>query len=244
MEGSVDTTLDVMVILDRSGSMSDAKRDHEGGLKSFVSEQAKVPGDVRFTLVQFDTGDPCEVVYDRVPIGDVGDISLVPRGGTPLLEAVGLAIAHLQTRTPNNNVVCMIVTDGEENSSGPEWPRARVADRIKQLESDGWTFVFLGANIDSVQEAAAVGVSGGAVMDFSNDSVGVASAYMAAVSNLRGARLAYNSATSEAHGGTVDFKQFDAMLAFSDAQKSAAKGDSDGRLSRDSDSESDTQAKE
>ncbi len=48
-------TLDILVILDRSGSMQSAKADHEGGLKAFLAEQRKLKGDVKFTLVQFDS---------------------------------------------------------------------------------------------------------------------------------------------------------------------------------------------
>ena len=55
-------TLEVVVLLDRSGSMQSMKDDHEGGMRSFVEEQKKLGGDVRFTLIQFDDENPCEVV--------------------------------------------------------------------------------------------------------------------------------------------------------------------------------------
>src|SRR4051812_34999613 len=94
--GMID--LDILVILDRSGSMEHAVRDHEGGLRSFVEDQKSLGGDVRLTLVQFDTVNPCDIVFDRLPLADVGPIQLIPRGGTPLLDAMGLAIAHLMAR--------------------------------------------------------------------------------------------------------------------------------------------------
>lgn len=44
--------------------MASARADHEGGLRSFITDQQKQEGDVRLTFTQFDTADPCEVVPD------------------------------------------------------------------------------------------------------------------------------------------------------------------------------------
>src|SRR3954470_19575997 len=131
--------LDILVILDRSGSMESAKGDHIGGLRSFVEDQKSLGGDVRLTLVQFDTVNPCDIVFDRLPLADVGPIDLVPRGGTPLLDAMGLAIAHLlarQSAEPAAHTITMVVTDGEENSSH-EWDLARVKQLVTELEKKG-----------------------------------------------------------------------------------------------------------
>lgn len=174
--------LDVLVILDRSGSMAVARYDHEGGLATFVKEQSKLDDDVRFTLVQFDNENPCEVVYDRTPIAHVGKIELHPRGWTPLLDAIGLATAHLEKNT-SNNVVCMVVTDGQENAS-KEYTKAMVKARVAELEKKGWTFTFLGANIDSFTVGTQLGMPMAAIADFSNDAVGVQHAYMSFSDNL------------------------------------------------------------
>jgi Mg-chelatase subunit ChlD len=150
--------LDILVILDRSGSMQDAKSDHEGGLRSFVEDQRSLAGEVRFTLVQFDTTDPCEVVYDRVALDLVTDVTLVPRGGTPLLDAMGLAIAHLkkqQALAPAAHTLVMVVTDGEENSSH-EWSKAQVKALVDELEKGTGKVLYLGANVDAFAEAGAV----------------------------------------------------------------------------------------
>lgn len=177
--------LDVMVILDRSGSMAAAKYDHEGGLATFVKEQSKLDDDVRFTLVQFDNENPCEVVYDRTPIANVGKIELHPRGWTPLLDAIGLATAHLEKIAPGA-VVCMVVTDGQENAS-KEYTKAQIKTRVAELEKKGWTFTFLGANIDSFSVGAQIGMPMAATADFSNNPIGVAHAYASFSANLMSA---------------------------------------------------------
>ena len=92
------TPVHISVLLDRSGSMSSIASDIVGGFNSFLDEQRKQPGDARLTLVQFDTGDPFEVVIDGKDLGRVPNMpagAFVPRGGTPLLDAV----ARLITRT-------------------------------------------------------------------------------------------------------------------------------------------------
>ena len=80
-----------------------------------------------------DTFDPFEVVYDGVPLATVEDtrLALIPRGGTPLLEAVGRTLAHVAERlgrqeSPPGLVIVMVITDGQENSSKHDWTKARV----------------------------------------------------------------------------------------------------------------------
>ncbi len=125
---------EIVVLLDRSGSMQHGKDDHEGGLMSFVEDQQQLEGNVRFTLIQFDNVEPCEIVYDGVPIADVDQIKLIPRGGTPLLDAVGLTIAHVAERladTKPDQVVVMIITDGQENFEPRVQARAGQADDLR-----------------------------------------------------------------------------------------------------------------
>ena len=172
--------MDVMVILDRSGSMQDRRADHEGGVRSFIEDQRTLPGDVRFTLVQFDTTDPCEIVYDRVPLADVGPVMLVPRGGTPLLDAIGKGVAHLraqQAKAPATQTVIMIVTDGEENSSR-EWTKDRVTALIDEIGKLGMQTLFLGAGIDAFAEAGGMGFAMTNTMASPNTPASLNAAYM------------------------------------------------------------------
>ena len=45
---------DIIIVLDRSGSMSPLQADVIGGFNRFLDDQKKVPGDATLTLVQFD----------------------------------------------------------------------------------------------------------------------------------------------------------------------------------------------
>lgn len=201
------TTWDILVILDRSGSMMDARTDHEGGLRSFVADQQQLEGDVTFTLVQFDSVNPCEVVYDYVPIATVGAITLTPRGGTPLLDAIGKATAHLEARQvqPVDHTLVLVITDGHENNSR-EWTKARVKDRVLALEARGWTFLFLGANIDSFAEAVALGMPMAGSANYTAAPASVGTAYgMTARNVLRARTMSYTGATGQSVTSAMNY---------------------------------------
>ncbi len=70
------------------------------------------------------------------------------------------------------NVMFVIITDGEENSS-----RRFSSDRVKAMighekEKYGWEFVFLGANIDAVETAGKFGISADRAVDYVPDGRG------------------------------------------------------------------------
>lgn len=200
--------LDILVILDRSGSMQDAKSDHEGGLRSFVEDQRTLAGEVRFTLVQFDTTDPCEIVYDRVPLDLVNGITLVPRGGTPLLDAVGQALAHLQKQQlvePARQTIVMVVTDGEENAS-TEWTKARVKALVDDMEKAGAKILYLGANVDAFAEAGTLGVGVAHALNYAPTSASIGAAYAVTSNKVFNARnLMRGGATGQSISASLNY---------------------------------------
>lgn len=184
---------DVTVVVDRSGSMQACQQEAENGVNHFIDEQRKQPGDCLFSLVQFDT--EYEFVHKGKPIADVGQFTLVPRGMTALLDAVGRAINETGERLSAMNendrpglVAFVIVTDGQENSSH-EFKRAQIKEMIERQQSQyQWKFTFLGANQDAFAEAAGLGIAASA-----SASYGVASskqAFAAAASNVNRMRSA------------------------------------------------------
>lgn len=203
--------IDILVILDRSGSMQSGKADHEGGLRSFVEDQQGLPGDVRFTMTQFDDANPCEIVYDRVPIVDVKEIHLVPRGGTPLYDGIGMALTHLAGRVsadPSDQRIVMVITDGQDTGD-TEWTKAMVKSRIVELEKDGWNFLFLGANMDSATEAGALGMNAQAASSFNNSTVGSVGAMYGTISNKIGATRMMRSSGVGIHASSRSLRFYD-----------------------------------
>lgn len=115
---------EIVLVLDRSGSMQSIKGDAEGGMRAFVHGQRNVSGEARLTFYRFD--DTIERVFEARDIRFVedADLRLEPRGGTALLDAIGRAINEVGARLANlreedrpEHVIVVTVTDGEENAS-------------------------------------------------------------------------------------------------------------------------------
>lgn len=138
------------LIVDRSGSMMDVRDDAQGGINKVFEDQRALPGKLTVSLTEFDTS--IDSVQRMRDIADVVDYTLVPRGGTALLDAVGRAItetgedlADLPEGERPTNVIIQIVTDGHENSSR-EWSLDQIQKMIaEQQEKYGWVFAFIGA---------------------------------------------------------------------------------------------------
>ena len=185
---------DVTLIVDRSGSMASCQKEAENGVNHFIDEQKKQAGECLFSLVQFDT--EYEFIHNGVPIKDVPKYTLVPRGMTALLDAIGRAINEAGCRLaamPEDQrpglVVFVIVTDGQENSSH-EFKRAQIKEMIERQQSTySWQFTFLGANQDAFAEAGALGIVANAAAGYTPTNSKIAFASAASnVTQMRAAR--------------------------------------------------------
>ena len=145
---------ELVLVLDRSGSMHSCVHDTEGGAKALIEDQKKEEGEVSVSYFRFNNS--VEKVYEGVDIREIGAIKLEPRGGTALLDGIGTAIDQTGIRLANMTeqdrpglVIVAIMTDGGENSS-KEYNTLRVSEMIKhQTDKYGWQFMFLGANQDA-----------------------------------------------------------------------------------------------
>ncbi|GGO62959.1 vWA domain-containing protein [Nonomuraea cavernae] len=163
----------ITVILDRSGSMHSVKADTEGGLKAFLAEQATNPRETFVSLYQFD--DRCEPVYEYCALADVPDYRLQPRGRTALLDAIGKTLTTMRDQfdaMPEGDVPghvsIVILTDGEENES-KEWrSRRQIRRLIADLQKNGWTFIFLGADQDAFAAARDIGIGADTTLSYSS----------------------------------------------------------------------------
>lgn len=187
----------ITVLLDRSGSMASIADDVIGGFNSFISGQKEVGGEATVTLVQFDSAQPYEVLCNMAPIGEVRPLTsatFIPRGGTPLLDAMGRAIGDLQgalaamdTTDRPEKVVMVFVTDGQENASR-EFTRAAITTMIEERQSSGWEIVFMSADLSAINEAGDLHVRGGATLAFDASSLGVRDAFCSLHSAVRESR--------------------------------------------------------
>ena len=176
---------ELVLILDRSGSMSGLEKDTIGGFNSMLEKQRKEPGDAVVSTVLFD--NETEVIHDRVDIADVPNLTdkkYFVRGCTALLDAVGDAIHHIgnvhkyaRKEDVPEKTLFIITTDGMENASH-RYTYDKVRHMIdRQKERCGWEFLFLGANIDAAAEASRFGIDESMAANYHCDEAGTALNY-------------------------------------------------------------------
>jgi Mg-chelatase subunit ChlD len=163
------TPVHISVVLDRSGSMASIADDIVGGFNTFIEQQRKEDGEARVTLVQFDSEDPFEILIDGEDLNRVSGLDparYIPRGSTPLWDAVGRMIARIDSEIgtradagePIEDQLVLIVTDGFENASR-EVDGQTLANAIEARKSRSWTFVFLGSDESTFSEGARMRVA-------------------------------------------------------------------------------------
>lgn len=183
---------DIVVVIDRSGSMESVKEDTIGGFNTFLEAQKNVEGKATFTFVQFD--DIYELIHNGADIQVIQPLNYetyVPRGWTALNDAIcrtinttGVRLASLSEEERPEKVIFVIITDGKENKS-QEFTGADVHRMINhQRENFKWEFVFLGANQDAIATAESLGIDVNNALTFSTSKIGVSSSYDSLSNNI------------------------------------------------------------
>ena len=176
---------EMVFILDRSGSMGGLESDTVGGFNAMIEKQKKAEGEAYVSTVLFNTHS--KVLHDRVDVQQIRPMTqddYCVGGCTALLDAVGDAIHHIgnvhkyaRPEDVPEKTVFVITTDGMENAS-----RRYTYDKVRRMiekekEKYGWEFIFLGANIDALQEAARFGISADRAANYRCDRRGTAVIY-------------------------------------------------------------------
>lgn len=161
----IGTDILVAVVLDRSGSMQSVCDSTIAGYNAYLAELAG-KGETKYSITAtlFDApmrSIELSTLCVNAPLAQAIRLSrenYEPRGWTPLYDAIGLTIRATESAAAGRPVVMMIVTDGQENASH-EFTSDSIKKLIAEKEKDGWTFVFMGANIDSYHVGTTLGVS-------------------------------------------------------------------------------------
>ncbi|MBQ8133919.1 MAG: VWA domain-containing protein [Clostridia bacterium] len=186
---------ELVFILDRSGSMGGLESDTTGGFNAMIEKQRKEDGKCFVSTILF---DHCvEILHDRVKLKDVRKMTeedYYVRGATALIDAIGTTIDHIKTihkyarhEDVPEHTVFVITTDGMENASR-KYSSNKVKKMIEKQEKKGWEFLFIGANIDSVETARHIGIREDRAVNYHADKQGTSILYEtvnAAVRNVR-----------------------------------------------------------
>lgn len=201
---AIPNKMDIVFVLDKSGSMYSLEGDTIGGFNSLIDKQ-KNDGNGDKALVSVVLfNDHSKLLYERLPLSEIGQMTkkdYSAQGTTALLDALGDAITQIAKSYETEEylasnvkpkVLCVVITDGQENASH-EYSYKDIKRLISVQQEKGWEFLFLGANIDAIQEAARLGIRQSNAATYRNDSVGVEKNFKAV----------NRAMSSYAHGGSI-----------------------------------------
>lgn len=169
-----DNEMDVVFLLDRSGSMSGIEKDTIGGYNSYIDSQRGK--NVKVTTILFD--DKYEVLHNRVDVDNIKKLTnkeYYVRGCTALLDAIGKTIREMEDKNPNK-VIFIITTDGYENAS-TKYNKSQIKELIS-VHKD-WKFMYIGADIDSYSEGRSLGIKDEFIANYKKTDRGISKLYNA-----------------------------------------------------------------
>lgn len=158
-----------LVILDKSGSMEDIRKEAIDGynetLGTIRAAQRKHMGtQEHFVSLAVFCDCGIDMIYNKTPIKDAGKLTKKqydPCCSTPLFDAIGQTIKKLRKDIKDIEdaaVLVTIITDGYENAS-KEWTLPAIKKLIEECKADGWMFSFIGAGEDVVKVASTISVT-------------------------------------------------------------------------------------
>ena len=175
--------LEVVLLIDKSGSMKGLEEDTVKGYNSMLAKERQLSVPTNVTTVLFSSDH--EILADRKPISEVPDMTLDSykvRGATALYDTIGNAIEKTEAvkgiDDTGSKVLFVIITDGLENYS-QTYDQEKVRKLIDAQEEKGWEFVFIGANMDAEKEADTIGIKKENAATYENSEKGVQANYQA-----------------------------------------------------------------
>lgn len=181
---------EVLVVLDSSGSMRVKKNDVIGGFNGFIKTLQE---DTRLTLVTFNSSE-YKKVYDAVEVKYVkplDDKTFLPDGWTPLYDSlckaiddIGQKFAQMQEKNRPDVVVCVIMTDGEENDSKTFKLKDAKKRIAHQQDKYNWTFIYLGANQDSFKIGGSLSIASIYTANYEDSKFGYRAAFASSANTI------------------------------------------------------------
>lgn len=175
--------LEVVLLIDKSGSMKGLEEDTVKGYNSMLAKERKLSVPTNVTTILFSSDH--EILADRKPISEVPDMTLDAykvRGATALYDTIGNAIAKTEAvkgiDDTGSKVLFVIITDGLENYS-QTYDQEKIKKMIDAQEEKGWEFVFIGSNMDAEKEADTIGIKKENAATYENSKQGVQANYQA-----------------------------------------------------------------
>ena len=168
--------LDVVFILDKSGSMANQVENTISSFNEYLEKEKKNKYQTNITTVLF--SDKYKILHDREDIKKVNKITnkdYYVEGCTALYDALGNTIHSMETKD-TDKVLFIIITDGYENASR-EYNNNDIKKLIKK--HDDYEFIYIGADIDSYAAGNSIGICNDNIASFKKDRKGTSKLFKA-----------------------------------------------------------------
>jgi Mg-chelatase subunit ChlD len=173
--------LDIVILLDRSGSMSGTSwNGATNAIKSFVQDPESAGINAGIQYFPPLSGDECDhnnyetLVVDVGPVGPTGTTTPLlinsinttsPTGLTPMYAGLNGVLFHataLQDANPDHKVIVVLATDGDPTSCNTSVPAiANLASSAYNYNGvETYTIAISGANLTTLNQIAAAGGTG------------------------------------------------------------------------------------
>lgn len=177
--------LDIICIIDMSGSMSSIINKAREGFNKFLKEQKKSGNKIKLWLMFFD--DNFYVPYEGIDIKKVKKLTedtYYANGSTALLDATGTMISnyidYLGSKSKDkrsDKALFVILTDGYENASRV-YHKNLIKLMITEMQEEfNSSFIYLGANQNACFEAESLGIDKTNAFNYDATNDGITVAY-------------------------------------------------------------------
>ena len=168
--------LDVVFILDKSGSMAGQVENTISSFNEYLEKEKKNKYETNISTVLF--SDKYTVLHDRVNVSKVKPLTnkeYYVEGCTALYDALGNTIHSFEAKD-TDKVIFIIITDGYENAS-KEYKNEDIKKLVKG--HDDYEFIYVGADIDSYAAGSTIGIRKSNIANFKKGKVGTAKLFNA-----------------------------------------------------------------
>lgn len=161
--------LDVVFILDRSGSMSGSENNTITSFNEYLEKEKKNNFKTRITTILF--SDNYSYLHKGLDVSKVSPLTnedYYVGGCTALYDAIGSSINYID-KLDTDKVMFIIITDGYENASR-EFNNKKIRKMIK--DHPNYEFIYIGADIDSYSSAGNIGINSNNIANYKKDKRG------------------------------------------------------------------------
>ena len=160
--------LDVVFILDKSGSMSGSEDNTISSFNEYLEREKKNKYNTLVSTILF--SDNYYYLHKRENIKNIKHLTnrdYYVGGCTALYDALGNTINYFK-KANTDKVLFIIITDGYENAS-LEFNKSKITKLIK---NSGFEFIYIGADIDSYSAGSDIGIRRENIANFKKDKKG------------------------------------------------------------------------